>query len=210
MADTTNGSNNPKITPESVLTTSEVAALLHVSPVTVEMWVRNKVLRSSKTADGHDHYRYSDILKHAERLNITVDGDITKITKVLIVDDDSFIADFIKDFLESREIVYEVQRTGVSFMADKLMRKFHPHVLILDLRMPGMSGIDLCRQFGEQIVEGLRVIGVSGFWTEEDKKAFLSVGGEYCLDKPLDVKELVEVLEENRQFGDGYDLRLEF
>jgi len=198
-----------KLTPDSVLSTSEVAALLQVSPVTVEMWVRNGILRSSKTADGHDHYRYSDILKHAERLNIVVEGDITMITKVLIVDDDSFVADFLKDFLESRESVYEVQRTGVSFLADKLVKTFHPHVLILDLRMPGMSGIELCRQFSAQIIEGLRVIGVSGFWNEEDKKAFLAVGGEYCLEKPLNVKELIAVLEENRQFGDGYDLQVE-
>jgi len=209
MTDREMDSKKSKLTPDTILSTSEVAALLQVSPVTVGMWVRNKVLKSNKTADGNDHYRYSEILKHAERLNIAVEGDISKITKVLIVDDDSFVADFLKDFLESREIVYEVQRTGISFMADKLMKKFHPHVLILDLRMPGMNGIDLCRQFGAQIVEGLRVIGVSGFWTDEDKAAFLEVGGEYCLDKPLDVKELIEVLEENRQFGDGYDLRVE-
>ncbi len=198
-----------KLSPDTVLSTSEVAALLQVSPVTVEMWVRNGNLQSKKTADGHDHYQYSDILKHAERLNITVSGDITKITKVLIVDDDSFVADFLKDFLESREVVYEVQRTGVSFLADKLVKSFHPHVLILDLRMPGMNGIELCRTFGNQVIEGLRIIGVSGYWREEDKKAFIDAGGEYCLEKPLDVKELIEVLEENRQFGDGYNLHVQ-
>jgi len=209
MTDTETNANKNKLAPESVLSTSEVAALLQVSPVTVEMWVRNNILNSNKTADGQDRYKYTDILSHAERHNIAVDGDIRKITKVLIVDDDSYIADFLKDFLESREIVYEVQRTGISFMADKLVKKFHPHVLILDLRMPGMSGIELCRQFSAQIAEGLRVIGISGFWSPEDKDAFLAAGGEICLDKPLDIKLLVAVLEENRQFGEGYNLQVE-
>ncbi|RKZ99674.1 MAG: hypothetical protein DRQ47_10660, partial [Gammaproteobacteria bacterium] len=106
------------------------------------MWVRNHILESNKTADGLDRYKYADILAHAKKHNIAVDGDIRQITKVLIVDDDSFVADFLKDFLESREVVYEVHRTGISFMADKLMKKFHPHVVILDLRMPGMNGIE--------------------------------------------------------------------
>lgn len=200
---------NRILSADEILSTSEVAALLQVSPVTVEMWVRNNILNSNKTADGHDRYKYSDIVTHAEKHNIAIDGDIGKITKVLIVDDDSFVADFLKDFLESREIVYEVQRTGISFMADKLVKSFHPHVVILDLRMPGMNGIELCRNFRTQIDEGLRVIGVSGYWSENDKEAFLIAGGECCLDKPLDIKAFINVLEKNREFGDGYNLNVE-
>jgi len=203
-------SGKPELTPETMLSTSQVAALLQISPVTVEMWVRNNILQSNKTADGHDHFKYADIEKHAEKHHIAIDGDIRKITKVLIVDDDSFVADFLKDFLESREVVYEVQRTGISFMADKLMKKFHPHVVILDLRMPGMDGIELCSNFKAQIDEGLRVIGISGFWSENDRDAFMIAGGECCLDKPLDIKVLTEVLESNREFGDGYKLDIEF
>lgn len=193
---------------DKLLTTSQVAALFQVSPITVEMWVGNNVLPSSKMADGQNYYKYSDITKHAEKHNIAIVGDIRQITKVLIVDDDSFVADFLKDFLESREIVYEVQRTSISFMADKLVKSFHPHVVILDLRMPGMNGIELCKMFSSQIEEGLRVFGISGYWSENDRDAFLIAGGECCLDKPLDVKQLIAVLEKNREFGEGYSLHV--
>lgn len=198
----------PEMTAETVLTTSQVAALLRVSVVTVEMWVRNNVLHASKTSDGQLRYKYGDIVKHADKHNITLDGDINKITKVLIVDDDSFVADFLKDFLESREVVYEVHRTGISFMADSLVKKFNPHVMIVDLRMPGMNGIELCQTFKEQLEQGLRVIGISGYWNSEDKAAFLEAGGEVCLDKPLDIQLLVNILEEGRQFGEGYSLKI--
>lgn len=198
--------NQDELGPESVLTTSQVAALMQVSVVTVEMWVRNQILKASKASDGQDLYRYEDIQKHAEKHNIKIDGDMTQITKVLIVDDDSFVADFLKDFLESRETIYEVHRTGISFMADTLMRKFHPHVVIVDLRMPGMNGIELCKTFSAQIKQGLRVIGISGHWTDQDKEAFMDAGGEVCLDKPLDIQLLIAVLEENREFGEGYSL----
>ena len=200
--------NQVALTPDTVLSTSQVAALLCVSVVTVEMWARNNVLTSSKTSDGQERYKYADIVKHAEKHNISIDGDVNQITKLLIVDDDSFVADFLKDFLESREVVYEVHRTGISFMADSLMKKFHPHVMIVDLRMPGMNGIELCEKFSRQISEGLRVIGISGHWNDEDKAAFLKAGGEVCLDKPLDIKLLVKVLEEGRQFGEGYNLKV--
>ncbi len=200
--------NQSSLSPESVLSTSQVAALLCVSVVTVQMWARNNVIPSSKSTDGQERYRYSDIIKHAEKHNISIDGDINKITKVLIVDDDSFVADFLKDFLESREVVYEVHRTGISFMADSLMKKFHPHVMIVDLRMPGMNGIELCQTFSKQISAGLRVIGISGHWNTEDKQAFLDAGGEVCLDKPLDIKLLVKVLEDGRQYGEGYNLKV--
>jgi CheY-like chemotaxis protein len=198
-----------ELTPETILSTSEVAALFQISPVTVEMWVRNKTLLANKTADGEDRYKYSEITRYAEKHNISVDGDISLITKVLIVDDDSFVTDFLKDFLESREIVYDVQRTGISFMADKLVNMFHPHVVILDLRMPGMNGIELCSTFSTQIENGLRVIGVSGHWSDSEKELFLLAGGECCLDKPLDIREFAKVLEKNREYGEGYNLHVE-
>jgi len=209
MENNSNENEKKPLTENSILSTSEVAALFQVSPVTVDMWVRNNALASTKTTDGHDRFNYTDIQKYAEKHNISIDGDIKQITKVLIVDDDSFVADFLKDFLESREVVYEVQRTGISFMADKLVHKFHPHVLILDFRMPGMNGIELCRTFRSQIDDGLRVIGISGFWSENDREEFMFAGGEVCLDKPLDVKQLIQVLEINREFGDGYNLQVE-
>ena len=46
-----------QLKPETILSTSEVAALFQVSPVTVEMWVRNNSLLSNKTADGQDRYK---------------------------------------------------------------------------------------------------------------------------------------------------------
>ena len=50
--------------------------------------------------------------------------------------------------------------------------------------------------------------GISGFWNEEDKEAFLNAGGEICLNKPLDIKRLTQVLEDGRQFGEGYSLKV--
>ena len=196
-----------KLNSESVLSTSEVAALFQVSPVTIEMWVRNNMLQSNKTVDGQDRYKYSELEKYAEKHNVALDGDIQQITKALIVDDDSFVADFLKDFLESREVVYEVHRTGISFMADKLVHKFHPHVVIIDLHMPGMNGIELCRELHAQIDDGLRVIGISGHWSDDDKNDFILAGGECCLIKPLEIKQLLSALETNREFGEGYNLQ---
>ena len=196
-----------KLNSESVLSTSEVAALFQVSPVTIEMWVRNNMLQSNKTVDGQDRYKYSELEKYAEKHNVALDGDIQQITKALIVDDDSLVADFLKDFLESREVVYEVHRTGISFMADKLVHKFHPHVVIIDLHMPGMNGIELCRELHAQIDDGLRVIGISGHWSDDDKNDFILAGGECCLIKPLEIKQLLSALETNREFGEGYNLQ---
>ena len=188
------------------LSVSEVAALLQVSPVMVNMWINNNQLAATKTQDGRHTVKAADVKKHAQKHNISLDGDMNKITKVLIVDDDSHVADFLKDYLESREVVYDVHRTGISFMAEKLVKRFHPHVMILDLRMPGMNGIELCEHFRAQIKQGLRVLGISGYWSNEDKRQFLEAGGEACLDKPLDIKQLNDLLELNREFGDGYDL----
>jgi CheY-like chemotaxis protein len=207
MENDTKMNDTQKLNSESVLSTSEVAALFQVSPVTIEMWVRNNMLQSNKTVDGQDRYKYSELEKYAEKHNVALDGDIQQITKALIVDDDSFVADFLKDFLESREVVYEVHRTGISFMADKLVHKFHPHVVIIDLHMPGMNGIELCRELHAQIDDGLRVIGISGHWSNDDKNDFILAGGECCLNKPLEIKQLLSALETNREFGEGYNLQ---
>ncbi len=204
-----NKNQSNQFTDDTLLSVSQVAALLQVSPVMVNTWISNGALPSHKTADGRDNIKAIEVKKHAQRHNIKLEGDINKITKVLIVDDDSHVADFLKDYLESRNTVYDVHRTGISFMAEKLVKRFHPHVMIIDLRMPGMDGIELCEHFKEQIHQGLRVIGISGYWSNDEKREFLEAGGIACLDKPLDIQKLNDLLELNREFGDGYPLNVD-
>lgn len=68
--------------------------------------------------------------------------------RVLVIDDDQDILDLLKYVLEKDG--FKVRTELESKRALKIASRFHPHLIILDIMMDGLNGIDLCREFRNQ------------------------------------------------------------
>jgi two-component system OmpR family response regulator len=108
--------------------------------------------------------------------------------RVLVVDDEANIAELIATSL--RFVGYEVKCAFNGRQALIDAEDFRPHVVILDVMMPGMDGFEVCKQLRASGLE-IGVLFLTARDTTEDKVAGLTVGGDDYVTKPFSLEELV-------------------
>lgn len=172
-------------------TPSEVAELLMVSPVTVRQLSQKGELESVMTPGGHRRYLYKHIESFAKQRNISLILKEETGLRVLIVDDDDQLANFLNELLQECPEIADTEIANDGFRAGALLYTFEPHVVLLDLRMPYVDGFSVCRDIKSgQMTKNIRVIAMSGFYSKENVKHIIEAGAEICLKKPFEPEEL--------------------
>lgn len=107
--------------------------------------------------------------------------------RVLVVDDDDALRKFVERNLSARG--FEVTTAGNGLEALAVVDREHPDLVILDIMMPTMDGLETCRRIRES--SKLPIIVLTALDTEEDKVRILDEGADDCLVKPFGVDELL-------------------
>ena len=107
--------------------------------------------------------------------------------KILVIDDEKRIVEIIKAYLEREG--YEVIAAYDGNKAIELARSQSPDLIILDLMLPQVSGLDVCRTLRKE--SDLPIIMVTARDEITDKIIGLELGADDYLTKPFDTKELV-------------------
>ncbi|MBI2363016.1 MAG: response regulator, partial [Elusimicrobia bacterium] len=90
--------------------------------------------------------------------------------RILVVDDDRLMVDFISECLKRASFVVETAFNGTEGLAKA--RSFAPDLMVLDLMMPDMHGFDVCEALRQDpAFAGLKILISSGKAYEVDKKA---------------------------------------
>ncbi len=111
--------------------------------------------------------------------------------RVLIVDDELFVGELLKEYLS----IQGYQAAAVSNGEDALSvtQQFQPHIVILDIRMPGMSGMEVLKNIKAKN-KATGVIMLSAYGDTETVDEALRLGADQYLQKPMNLKHLVETL----------------
>lgn len=107
--------------------------------------------------------------------------------KILVVDDDPGVRELVEDFLRSRG--YEVDTAADGEAALEKIARQTPDLLLLDLMMPGINGMDVLRQLPPS-ARDLPVIVVTAVTEEEVGRAALRSGAIDYVTKPIDLAYL--------------------
>ncbi|MCF0145544.1 MAG: response regulator transcription factor [Eubacterium sp.] len=107
--------------------------------------------------------------------------------KILIVDDDENIAELISLYLTKECYDCRIEQDGESAL--KAVREFNPHLILLDLMLPGMDGYQVCREVRQS--SNIPIIMLSAKGEVFDKVLGLEMGADDYMIKPFDSKELV-------------------
>jgi DNA-binding response OmpR family regulator len=111
-------------------------------------------------------------------------------TRVLVVEDERDIAGLIKHALE-REGAVDVEVAGSGDAALKSVTEAVPDVVILDLNLPVLSGVEVCRIMrGRPETAKVPIIMLTARSTEADRVAGLDVGADDYITKPFSLREL--------------------
>ena len=108
--------------------------------------------------------------------------------KILIVEDEPKVASFIKKGLEESHYDADIAYDGIS--AEKLARQYNYNLFILDIILPGIGGLELCRKF-KALFPGTPVLMLTALGTTDDKLAGFDAGANDYLVKPFEFREML-------------------
>ena len=123
--------------------------------------------------------------------------------KVLVVDDDTTICDFLKMFIKRLGYDVDVATTGAQTL-QKLNEMTRPSLILLDIVLPDADGWKILKEIRNRD-EGIKVIIMTGYHSDyEDALRIIEVvnlGVETCLSKPFDLDKLEEAIFSSLSFS---------
>jgi len=139
-------------------------------------------VKSVETKIGKDFHKTDIYRKH----------DFEMPSKVLLVDDEREFVQTLSERLIMRDMGSAVAYDGESAL--NLIKEDEPEVIIVDLKMPGVDGLEVLRKVKETRPE-IEVIILTGHGHEEDRHLCMELGAFAYLQKPLDINVLSETIQ---------------
>jgi excisionase family DNA binding protein len=177
------------------LTSSQVAELLMVSPITVRQWAQYGKIPSTTTLGGHRRFFPADVEKFARQRGMRLAGKPCPGLRVLVTDDDIAFASYLEERLRLQPEISEVEVANDGFEAGLKVEAFKPDIVLLDMMMPDLDGLSVCKKLKSTPANaGIRVIAMTGFYTAARASSIIAAGAETCLAKPFSRHELLAAL----------------
>jgi DNA-binding response OmpR family regulator len=111
---------------------------------------------------------------------------------ILIIEDDADISESLKYNFEREGFPAVTAPTGEAGLTAALNERESPRLIILDLMLPGMSGIELCRRLRrEPATRRTPIIMLTAKTSESDRVAGLDLGADDYITKPFSIRELL-------------------
>jgi len=180
-------------------TPKEAAALLMVSPVTVREWTRKGLLRAVSTAGGHRRFLIEELRTFAAAHGIRLESDArdvaTEVSRVLLVDDDPVFSTYLRQIILAARPGLQVENASDGFEAGQLTESFRPQLVVLDIQMPRIDGIELCRRLrASPTTANAKLVVMSNALNEENIAAVQAAGANGWLEKGASRAEILLAL----------------
>lgn len=174
-------------------TTGQVARLCQVTKRTVIKWIESGRLQGY-TIPGSRHRRVSaERLRDFLRAYHMPDYAGAFRRRILIVDDDLDFLELLQDALRDR---FDVDVASSGLEAASRLRVFQPDLILLDIRLPDLSGLEVCRHFqGYKSERRIPILTMSAYGSEIDLAEIRRSGADAFLPKPLKMADLKKRLE---------------
>src|SRR6267378_3784830 len=117
----------------------------------------------------------------------------TELPQILVIDDEMGPRESLRMLLKPN---YQVHTADCVEAGIKLLKEKQPDTIVMDIRMPGVSGIDGLRKIRE-IDPHLSVIMLTGFGALETAQEALRLGANDYINKPFDAGKMREVISRN-------------
>lgn len=171
-------------------TTIQTAKLLGVSVRTVQLWVENGTLEAWKTAGGHRRIVAQSVDDYIQRQTTSNSGSSDN-KRVLVVEDNPTVCKFYEAAIKSWDLPIDVVVKQNGFDGLVEIGRQTPDLLIADIYMPGMDGLQMIRSLykSEQMASD-RIIVISGLSSEEISERGGVPADIQFFNKPVNVEVL--------------------
>jgi DNA-binding NarL/FixJ family response regulator len=115
------------------------------------------------------------------------------VIRVLLVDDHTLLREGTRALLETDDELEIIGETGAGEHALSLARQLRPHVMLLDIRLQGLSGVEVARTLRHEIPE-IKIIVLTAYDHEQYVRALFAIGVDGYLLKLASAHELVQAV----------------
>lgn len=174
--------------------THEIARICQVTPPTVRRWMKEEDLPFFTTMGGHRKVWDSDLAVLLKANNLPVPKELAgRAWRVLIVDDEVSVCQVINRTLLKLYPAMELYEARDGFDAGQKIIRLEPDLIILDIQLPGVDGLRICKALREdKQLKGIKILAISGHNIEKSKKQSLSAGADDFLGKPFSLDAFKE------------------
>ncbi len=172
-----------------VFTTHQVAQILGVNPGTVVRWIKDGHLKAHRTPGGHNRITRDELVRFLGECHRSPESESPEGLAVLVIDDDPTVFELMNRNLgEHFGERLVLDWAGDGFEGGRKVVEMKPHVVFLDLMMPGLDGFEVCRGIRKNLKNrDCEVVALTAYYSEENEKKILDAGAVLCLAKPLDL-----------------------
>lgn len=118
---------------------------------------------------------------------------MSDIPKILIVDDDPTNIRFLNEVLNDD---YDITSVSTGEDALNAIEEFNPHIILLDIMLPGMDGYEVCQKIrANEKYDAVKIVLISAKAMEFEKKKGFEVGGDAYITKPFDHLKLLNQIQ---------------
>ncbi|MCX7774571.1 MAG: response regulator [Rectinemataceae bacterium] len=188
----------------------EVARLCGVVNQTSINWIRSGHLKAFTTPGGQYRVYAEDLVSFLKERGMKIPEELREDLTIpvdtglaLIVDDDKDLNTILKRYLERRIEDLRVAQAFDGFEAGKALAERHPAIVFLDIDLPGVDGITLCKRIrSDESLGQPHVIAITGLDAEEAQANMLQAGADAFFSKPLNfeavIQKTIELLESRK------------
>lgn len=171
-------------------TTVNISRLLNVTSSTVARWIDGGKLEAFVTPGGHRRVNTGNLKEFLVKHKMPLPREMgTDKKKILVVEDETDVLKAIVRILKAGKEKYRIFTATDGFHAGTLTCGCDPDLIILDIMLPGIDGFKVCELIRKQNKK-IKILAITGYPTEENKKKILNSGADAFLPKPFDMKEL--------------------
>jgi len=114
--------------------------------------------------------------------------------KLLVVDDEKDILEFLKYNLEAKNYIVETAQDGISAL--RKLKTFKPSLIILDVMMPRLNGVETCEKIREDsTLNDVIILFLSARNEEFTQVACYDAGADDFIEKPIKIKLIIKKIE---------------
>lgn len=180
---------------QKAFTTFEAAKICHVTHHSIKNWIKQGLIKASRTPGGHYRILEEDLDRFREKYDMFPREKGPSKKRLMVVDDDPDALALMEKILtdEGFELVKVSNATEVGLKAAQMA----PDLILLDFLMPELNGFEVCKALRDnEMTRSIPIMAVTCLTKERDIERIFDSGADEYLAKPFKVDQLLEKVRE--------------
>jgi len=180
---------------QKAYTTFEAAKICHVTHHSIKNWIKQGLIRASRTPGGHYRILQEDLDSFREEYDMFPREKGSAKKRIMIVDDEQDALRMMREMLsgDEYELIEVSNATEVGLKAVQMA----PDLILLDFLMPEINGFDVCRALRQNDqTRSIPIMAVTCLTKEDDIERIFECGADDYLPKPFKEEQLQEKVKE--------------